>query len=753
MELVFLSLTILGIIIAIIFGYLQVVVPFIKGEVRFSGRFPFVETAEAVPAAKQRRRKRKKRQRFLIPGLAFGILIILFVLIRFLVFQAKAIERVPIAVINFTNHTGDEQFDYLCAAIPNLLIINLEQSKHLSVLTWERMRDLLKVLGKEDVSAVDENLGFEICKMDDIEAVITGSFTKAGNMFVTEVKVLDVASKKILKTSSSQGDGVASILKFQIDELSKDIARNVSLYERVATPTEMQVMEVTTTSIEAYNYFLKGREEFAKYYWADARKFLEKAIEIDSNFASAYYYLAISNHWLGDFEARNRAYEKAKALSGKATEKERLWIEAGYAATIEGDQEKSLRVIQELATKYPKEKEVHQTLAIIYRHKDLLPKAIEEFYKAIELDPYFGNAWSELGYTYARMGDYAKAIECLKRYASVSPGNANPFDSMGDIYLKMGQLDEALDQYKQAVFVKRDFGHSIDRIADIYGLREDYAEAMNWQDSLITIAQSNRQRAVGYFNKAFYGQLSGNINQAQCNLDTARMLLPIADTYRIALVEFLRSATYFHQGKFQLSQNHLKDCYDNLPSILVNEIFYNFFLGLIDLKQENLYSAKARLAAIRPLLAEADTQSKDQAQLFHDILYAEVLLAQDSIEKSIMVGQNTSKYRNEIPDEMFFVTPHIPRDVTARAYLEKGEIDKAILEYEKLVDPDPNKRNNFLIRPTWHYELAKLYAQRGLKAKATEQYEKFLDIWKNADEDLPEFIDAKNRLARLRAAT
>ena len=62
MELVFLLLTILGIIIALIFGYLQVVVPFIKGEVRFSKRFPFVETAE-VSTAKPHRRKKKKRTR------------------------------------------------------------------------------------------------------------------------------------------------------------------------------------------------------------------------------------------------------------------------------------------------------------------------------------------------------------------------------------------------------------------------------------------------------------------------------------------------------------------------------------------------------------------------------------------------------------------------------------------------------------------------------------------------------------------
>ena len=38
----------------------------------------------------------------------------------------------------------------------------------------------------------------------------------------------------------------------------------------------------------------------------------------------------------------------------------------------------------------------------------------------------------------------------------------------------------------------------------------------------------------------------------------------------------------------------------------------------------------------------------------------------------------------------------------------------------------------------------------GLLAKAISRYEKFPDIWKNADEDLPELIDAKARLARLK---
>jgi len=49
-----------------------------------------------------------------------------------------------------------------------------------------------------------------------------------------------------------------------------------------------------------------------------------------------------------------------------------------------------------------------------------------------------------------------------------------------------------------------------------------------------------------------------------------------------------------------------------------------------------------------------------------------------------------------------------------------------------------------------HYELGKLYEQKGELEEAVNYYKRFLDIWKDADPDLADFADAKKRLAQLK---
>ena len=759
MELVFLLLTVIALLATVVFGFLQVVVPFIKGEIKLSKRFPFVEGAEkalsAKDAKKPRRKKKKRKRRFLIPIFTVAIVIIIIVLIKALVLQTTPVQPKPIAVITFKNRTGESSFDYLCEAIPNLLITNLEQSKYLSVMTWERMHDLLKAMGKKDVKSVDENLGFELCYMEGIEVIILGSFTKAGDMFVTDVKVLDVGTKKLLKTTSSKGEGVASILKIQIDELSRDISKSVSIYERTIGPTKLRITDVTTTSVEAYNYFLRGREDLEKWYFDDARRFLEKAVELDSTFASAYLYLAQVYHGLVDVKSGNEAYEKAKILSEKATEKERLYIEAA----TQKNPEEQFRILKELAKKYPKEKRVHSDLAEYYYSRRLYSEAIQEYNKALELDPSFGYVINNLAYLYANLGNFEKAIEYFQKYASISPGDANPFDSMGDLYFRMGELDEAIAKYLEALEVKPGFGSSW-KLAYVYALKEDYPEAMKWVDQFIETAPSPGIRGKGYWWSGFYHYWLCKLDQSLSELDRSVKSAEVAVSELKADVAWMKGWIYYDMGQLELSSRYGRDSYDALMEIHPSFIPFlaassDFYQALVDLKEGQVDSAKFRLAEMKSLLPEVGQYFESLIRLRQDLLYGEVLLVQDSTEKAIALCENI--ILPPIPSMSWpdIIDCNIPfiRDVLARAYQQKGELDKAIVEYERLITFEPNSKERHLIHPKFHYRLAKLYEEKGLKVKAIEQYEKFLNIWKDADKDLPELIDAKKRLAELKSTS
>jgi tetratricopeptide (TPR) repeat protein len=365
------------------------------------------------------------RKKLLIPAIVVILAVITVAIWQLL--PRKEIPMAPliensIAVISFENQTGDEAFDHLQKVIPNLLITNLEDTGFFHVATSERMRDLLKQMDKGGVDIITSDLGFQACRREGIKALALGSYSKVGGTFVTDIKILDVETKRLLKSASSKGEGEESLFA-QIDELSKKISEGMGISPQAIEAAKLNIREVTTPSIEAYKYYLKGREDYEKLYFIEARQSFEKAVILDPEFAMAYLYLA---RCLGYGEARNEAFEKAKTYSEKAAEKEKLYIKAAYAESIERDSEKRFRILKLITNEYPKEKRAQRELGSYYRNQKLYDKAIEEYNRALELDPSFGPTLRAIAYTYFNMENYEKAIEYLKKYASVSPGDANP---------------------------------------------------------------------------------------------------------------------------------------------------------------------------------------------------------------------------------------------------------------------------------------------------------------------------------------
>jgi len=669
-------------------------------------------------------------------------------------------DIIKVAVISFENQTGDSAYDYLQQAIPNLLITSLEQARYFRVTTWERLYDLLKQLGKEGMRVIDRELGFELCRLDGINAIVLGSFVKAGEMFATDVKVLDVRTKSLLKSVSSRGEGVDSILRNQIDELSRGISRGIGPPEQVTAAKVSPIAEVTTNSMDAYNFFLRGREEYERFYFDDARRFLERAVQLDPEFPMAHYYLYIVYNVLGDAAQRDKAFEEFQKYAEKLRGKEALYAQA-YIEGRQGKVDKYVEILKEIVQKFPKEKRGYFDLGLFYWNQRKFNEAIFYHEKALELDPKFGFAMNQLAYSYMELKEFDKALKYFQKYASVAPGDANPFDSMGDLYFRIGKYDEAIRNYQEALNIKPDFGSEF-KVGYIYALKDDYAEALRWTDQYISAFPSTGAKATGYHLKGFYYYILGNLERAFTEWDKAAELeKTVQDFYSINLV--LRSKLWacYEWGKNELCQQYAKARFDfraehKISTESLNKVYYEYNLGLLDVREDRIESAKSRLAGIKSLIPKAaDPSEKRSMEDCYYHLSSEIFLAQGLADESISEFKKMQivevVFRN--PYTMVWLNLPFREGWVVRALEKKGDIDNAIAAYEQLIFSNASQRRQSIIHPLLRYRLAKLYEEKGLKAKAIEQYQRILELWKDADKGLTEVEDARNRLAALKNST
>ncbi len=80
-----------------------------------------------------------------------------------------------------------------------------------------------------------------------------------------------------------------------------------------------------------------------------------------------------------------------------------------------------------------------------------------------------------------------------------------------------------------------------------------------------------------------------------------------------------------------------------------------------------------------------------------------------------------------------------------------GDTDKAISAYKEIIQTDAYL--GWEAQECWiqaHYNLGILYEKKGEYAQAVKYYKDFLNIWSDGDNDLPELIDVKARLLKLK---
>jgi TolB-like protein len=331
-----------------------------------------------------------------------------------------------IAVLPFINDSPDEENTYFINGIMEEVLLKLQAIKELRVpgrTSVEKYRDQTK-----SIPEIAEELG--------VNYIVEGSGQKYGDRIVLRVQLLEAATDRHLWGDSYEEEiNSTEVIIGMQSQIAQSIAAEL---QAVITPAEKVIIEkIPTTDLTAYDLYQRGMDYYLEYgirhgleALEQAESYFHEALGIDSTFANAYVGLA-DIYWDKQYLSDNFLLENLLD---------------------------SVPVLLNLALSYDELSSEAYTLRGMYN--DLIgnrDRALNDFEKAIELNPNFGRAYFGMGVMYS-YSNVVKSLESYYKGISIDRGQrlANYFWNLGGEYFWTGFLDKAGHYFHEALKLSGD---------------------------------------------------------------------------------------------------------------------------------------------------------------------------------------------------------------------------------------------------------------------------------------------------------
>jgi tetratricopeptide (TPR) repeat protein len=174
--------------------------------------------------------------------------------------------------------------------------------------------------------------------------------------------------------------------------------------------------------------------------------------------------------------------------------------------------------------------------------------------------------------------------------------------------------------------------------------------------------------------------------------------------------------------------------------------------GSVEARAGNLTAARARLEQQRELMESED----EKERWWHRALEGEIALAANDLaaaEAAFIAGEPRIKMTfsfGGFPGIIgTMLANNLPfHDGLARVKKAQGDLPGAIAIYRDLLTPGMSSKWTAWLEPRYVLRLARLLDESGDKDGARTEYERFLELWKDADEGLPELKEARSYVAK-----
>jgi serine/threonine protein kinase/tetratricopeptide (TPR) repeat protein len=621
----------------------------------------------------------------------------------------KLTEKDTIVLADFANSTGDQVFD---DTLETALSVSLRQSPFLNVLPDSEVAKTLEQMTRPASTRLTPEVARELCQRAGSKAYLAGSIGSLGSEYVLGLKAVNCQSGDTLaqeQVTAASKEKVLGALGEGASKLRGELGESLNTVRRFDVP----LAQATTSSFEALKAYSLGSKVTSDKGVPAALPYLQRAIQLDSNFALAYAAIGRDYVSLGEPGRANEYISKAFQLREHASEREKLIIDSNYYSDATGELDKAVQALQEGIESYPRDSGAYARLSIVY----------------------------------AQQGEYGKAVQ-IYRQIPVGPNDVVPSGLLANFLLALQRFDETHQMMQRA-----QTGKPSDYVLHtaLYGLAfiELDSPAMAEQQQWFAGKPEYEHMglALGSDTEAYAGHLGKARELTKRAVDSAIR----ADSREAgAVYEAIaaqREAAYGNATEARLAgaeslklapASQAAECEAALAFAMAGDTARAESLAR-DLGKRFPLDSQMQSLWLPAIQAQLTLGRKNPA------------LALNNLQAATPMELGIIPFVNNIS-----CLYHVY--LRGEAYLAAGQGSAAAAEYQKIID------HNGSVWNCWTGALAHLGVARAnalqarnshgadadaARFRALAAYKDFLALWKDADPDIPLLIAAKSEFAKL----
>jgi TolB-like protein/tetratricopeptide (TPR) repeat protein/class 3 adenylate cyclase len=406
--------------------------------------------------------------------------------------QKSAIAPAPpgerrIAVLPFKPLIAENRDQVLELGMADTLIAKLSNTRQIIVSSLNAVR---KYSGLEqDSSAAGREL--------QVSSVLEGNVQKVGDRIRVTARLINVADGASLWAGTFD-EKFTDVFAVQ-DAISQKVADALAL--RLSGEEKQRLTRRYTDNVEAYQFYLTGRYHLDKVIPPEIRTaivFFQQAIDLDPNYALAYFGLAQANRSLAitsDVPSKD-CLPQAKAAAKRALEIDDSLAEAHASLSFsliwfDWDWPGGEREAKRALALNPNSAFAHfaygHLLSDLGRHKE----AIAEIARARELEPVFLLVRALEGMFLLHAGRDDEALAKLQKALELDPNFWITHLTLGKVYIQQRKYPEAIAELTKAKELSHGNSETIASIGYAAALAGDKAKARAVLDELKTLSNQH----------------------------------------------------------------------------------------------------------------------------------------------------------------------------------------------------------------------------------------------------------------------